>query len=98
MVVVISLDEASGPKAWINQQLQLESVEPLEMRLSVLITKLHMGAADVEVEIQRVSLQFATAALLLDGEISALRDQASAVRAEMYALMGEVDAAVVNPE
>ena len=48
--------EAFSPKAWLNQALQTPSEaddEPLELRLSVLLTKLHLSAADVDAEATR---------------------------------------------
>ncbi|KAL1500394.1 hypothetical protein AB1Y20_013051 [Prymnesium parvum] len=80
--------------AWVNAALLPDASEtPLDMRLSVLLTRLQLGAADADEHIRDATLSLARLAPPLARELSTLRQQAAAVRAELAALM--LDAAAL---
>ena len=87
--------ESFDPKEWINRSLATETegaggAEPADMRLSVLLTKLQMQASDVDGAIHDAAQQVAAVAPQMVRDIASVKEQVSAVRADMAALMDEV--------
>eukprot|EP00966_Prymnesium_polylepis_P143746 3318576-Prymnesium_polylepis.1 len=78
-------------KQWVNAALRAgdDETTPLDMRLSVLITRLQIAASDVDSEIQQATVELTAVAPKLAREIVVLREQASTVRTELGSLMHE---------
>ena len=92
-------DGAFSPKAWVNAALRYGGDEgSADMHLSVLITKLQIAASEVDADIQQVTAGLSTVTPKLAREIGALREQASAVRADLEGLMHEAAAASERSE
>ena len=86
-------DGAFSPKAWVNAALRDGGDEgSADMHLSVLITKLQIAASEVDADIQQVTAGLSTVTPKLAREIGALREQASAVRADLEGVMHEAAA------
>ncbi|KAL3931276.1 MAG: hypothetical protein SGPRY_001189 [Prymnesium sp.] len=79
-------------KAWVNASLRSDNSQtPLDMRISMLITRLQMATSDADAEIQRAMEELIQLAPKLAREVSALREQASTVRSEISSLAGEAE-------
>ena len=87
-------------KQWLNASLAADaaSTEPVDMRLSVLLTKLQLRAADVDAAVDESSAALAAAAPQVARDVGLVREQASAVRTEVLALVGEVSAVEASSE
>ena len=89
------------PKAWINRALAKDEGvgdEPVDMRLSVLLTKLQLQATDVDAAIHDAALQVAAIAPQTVRDIASVRAQVEAVRGDMAALMEEVSGVEASSE
>ena len=87
-------------KQWLNASFAADaaSTEPVDMRLSVLLTKLQLRAADVDAAVDESSAALAAAAPQVARDVGLVREQASAVRTEVLALVGEVSAVEASSE
>ena len=86
------------PKSWLNNALSKPSDEPLDLTLSVLLTKLHLSAADVDADVHRHCADLASRATPVARELGLVSEQAAAVRTELAALLEEVGALEARSE
>ena len=79
---------------WLNDALRApaDGAEPLELRLSVLLTRLQLSAADVDADTHRRCTELATLTTPVARELDLVSKQATAVRAELATLLDEVRA------
>ena len=81
-----------SPTEWLNDALRApgSADEPLEMRLSVLLTKLQLSAADVDADVHRRCTELAALTTPVSRELGLVSKQAAAVRTELATLLEEV--------
>ena len=87
--------------AWVNAALRAEgegSDEPLELRISVLVTKMQLAAADIDADVQRHEKALLAAARSVSRDVALAREQTSAVRTELGALVEDVSALEARSE
>ena len=80
-------------KDWVNTALREGAAaadEPLELRLSVLLTKLQLAAADVDADVHRWCVELSGVASTVSRELGLVHEQAGAVRGELTMLLEEV--------
>ena len=83
-----------SPKQWLNEALSAPALggdeEPLELRLSVLLTKLQLSAADVDASVHSSCKELGSISRPVARELGLVSQQAAAVRAELSTLLDEV--------
>ena len=83
-----------SPKQWLNEALSAPAPggdeEPLELRLSVLLTKLQLSAADVDASVHSSCKELGSISRPVARELGLVSQQAAAVRAELSTLLDEV--------
>ena len=81
-----------SPTQWLNDALSAPAAanEPLELRLSVLLTKLQLSAADVDADVHRRCVELAALTTPVARELGLVSKQAAAVRTELATLLEEV--------
>ena len=94
MSIFLPSDGDFSTKEWINESLRAApaSCEPLDLRLSVLLTRLRLSAADVDAEVQLGAVAMQALAPTAIREIGLVREQTGTVRSELGALFDEVGA------
>ena len=95
---VTTTNPSFTPKSWLNNALSKPSDEPLDLTLSVLLTKLHLSAADVDADVHRHCADLASRATPVARELGLVSEQAAAVRTELAALLEEVGALEARSE
>ena len=87
-----TFDAASWVNAALKAEAKGEEQNPLEVTISVLITKLQLLAADVDADVQRHSAELLSASKSVSREVALAREQTGAVRTELGLLLEEVSA------
>lgn len=84
-----------SPIAWVNRSLRAdESDEPLDVRISVLLTKLQLQAADIEVTVGDMARSLSEAAPGVAADVKSAQEQTRAAHVELSALLDQ--AAVIE--
>jgi len=88
---------AFSAKAWINASLReveggSSPPEPLDVRLSVLLTKLQLQAADIDAAMQETSMNLISVAPTVAADVSSAQEQARSARNELSALLEQAAA------
>lgn len=86
-----------SPAAWINASLREYlgeqcPPEPLDVRLSVLLTKLHLQAADVDTAMQETASSLVNMAPTVAADVISAQEQARGARSELSALLEQAAA------
>ena len=99
MTSAFAEEGAFSAKAWINGALRAAAEGDATdaapgggaaMRLSVLLTKLQLAAADVNDEVDRRCVELSSMGPTIARELGLVREQAGSVRAELHTLLNEV--------
>jgi hypothetical protein len=86
-----------SPTAWINASLSEKSeeqspAEPLDLRLSVLLTKLRLQAADLDAAMQETALSLVKMAPTVAADVASAQEQARGARNDLSVLLEQAAA------